>query len=298
MKQPTIFKNDAWAQRYCSAYESVLRTWPAPHESHLVDTRFGETHVISCGPTDAPPLVLLHGAGVSSTMWRPNIVALSAQRRVHAVDVLWDLGKGVPRIFPTSHGEANEWLVEVLAGLGCDRVDLVGLSYGGFLSLRFAIDQPDRVKGLVVLSPAASLTGLSAWFFISAISAVIVPTRPSAICRAISRYTAAKPIDEDLLEQWVVGMRGLRIPTPMNKIPPLVLSDEELRSLRPPTLLIMAEKEWACRDPKGALERFRRLVPQGKAEMLAQAGHIVSMDLPDLVSSHILEHLDAPPSAA
>ena len=127
---------------------------------------------------------------------------------------------------------------------------------------------------------------------------MIVPTRPSAICRAISRYTAAKPIDEDLLEQWVVGMRGLRIPTPMNKIPPLVLSDEELRSLRPPTLLIMAEKEWACRDPKGALERFRRLVPQGKAEMLAQAGHIVSMDLPDLVSSHILEHLDAPPSAA
>jgi pimeloyl-ACP methyl ester carboxylesterase len=224
-------------------------------------------------------------------MWRPNIEALSANRRVHALDTLWDQGKGEPKAFPKSHAEADQWLEDVLGGLGHERVDLVGLSYGGFLAFRFAIDEPERVRKLVVLSPAASLSALSGKFFFNALAMVLIPTRPKRICKTLSSWAAEKPIAGDLLEQWIVGVRGARIPAPMQKVPPLVLDDEELQSLRPPTLLLMGDKEWTCRDPRGGMERFLSLVPEGEAEMIAGAGHIVSMDSPEAVSSRILLHI-------
>ncbi len=292
-RQPRLFRGERWQRRYLDAYDAILRTWPVPHRSHLVETRFGPTHVISSGPEDGPPIVLRHGAGVSSTMWRPNFEALSERHAVHAVDTLWEVGKGAPASFPQSHAEANQWLVDVLDGLGLERVDLVGLSYGGFLSLRFALDVPDRVRRLVILAPAASLSDLSGKFMINALGSIIIPTRPERICRALTRWAAETPIDEDLLVQWIAGLRGVRIPAPIQKVPPLVLTDEELESLRPETLLLMGEKEWTCRDPRGGMERFRRLVPQGRAEMLDGAGHIVSMDRPDEVHARILAHLDA-----
>jgi len=40
----------------------------------------------------------------------------------------------------------------VLGGIGQERVDLMGLSYGGFLSFRFALDVPNRIRRLVVPS--------------------------------------------------------------------------------------------------------------------------------------------------
>jgi pimeloyl-ACP methyl ester carboxylesterase len=297
MKRPSVHKNERWRQRHIEAYDAVLRAWPVVHESHHVATRFGLTHVISSGPADGPPLVLLPGAGVTATMWRPNVAALSADRRVHAVDTLWDLGKGEPEVFPTSYAGAAEWFRDLLDGLGHRQVDLVGLSYGGFLAARFAIDAPKRIRRLVIMAPAATLSDLSGKFVINALALVVVPTRPRFICKAITRWTAATPIPDDLLEQWVVGVRGVRIPAPMHKIPPLVLTDDELRSVRAPALLIMGEKEWTCRDPMGGVERFRRLVPGAEAEVVEGAGHIVSMDRPELVSTRILAHLGTPRSS-
>lgn len=291
-RRPSVFRHERWERPYFDAYEAVLRSWPVPVESRLVQTRFGGTHVLSCGPEKGPPTVLLHGAGVSATMWRPNIAALSAHRRVHAVDTLWDVGKGEPTVFPQSHAEATEWFVGLLDELGHERVDLVGLSYGGFLSLRFTIDAPERIKRLVVLAPAASLSGLSGKFFVNALGILLVPTRPAAICRALLRWATEKEVAEDLAAQWIRGARGLRINSPIQKIPPLVLSDDELRSVRPPSLLLMGDGEWTCRDPAGGMERFRTLVPDGAVELIPAAGHILSMDQPETVNAFILDHVD------
>lgn len=292
MDTARLLKNERSKRRYLEAYDRVLRAWPEPYESRMIETSFGDTHVLSSGCEDGPPLVLLHGAGVSATMWRPNVARFGARRRVHAVDVLWDMGKSAPTAFPQSHGEAVRWFSDVLDGLGHDEVDLVGLSYGGFLAFRFALDVPERIRRLAVLSPAASLTDLSGKFILNALSMIIVPTRPAVICRAMTRWTSESPIDDDLLDQWVTGLRGVRFPTPMHKVPPLVLVDDELRRLEPETLLLMGEKEWTCKKPREAMERFRRLVPRGEAELFEGAGHMLSMDFPDKTCERVLEHLD------
>ncbi|MFC1581001.1 alpha/beta fold hydrolase, partial [Thermodesulfobacteriota bacterium] len=59
----------------------------------MVSTRFGPTYVNAFGSKSSPKLALLHGMGASSTMWAPNIEALSQHFRVYALDTIGDLGK-------------------------------------------------------------------------------------------------------------------------------------------------------------------------------------------------------------
>jgi hypothetical protein len=44
-------------------------------------------------PGDHPPLLLSHGFGASSTMWRPNVAALAADRQVITIDTRYVTGE-------------------------------------------------------------------------------------------------------------------------------------------------------------------------------------------------------------
>ena len=44
-------------------YDTVLDQWPVSHDLTVVPTRLGQTNVLTCGPSSATDLVLLHGAG-------------------------------------------------------------------------------------------------------------------------------------------------------------------------------------------------------------------------------------------
>jgi pimeloyl-ACP methyl ester carboxylesterase len=45
------------------------------------------------------------------------------------------------------------WSTETLNGLHLDRFSLLGMSFGGWIALRYAEDAPERVQKLVRLSP-------------------------------------------------------------------------------------------------------------------------------------------------
>jgi pimeloyl-ACP methyl ester carboxylesterase len=59
-----------------------------------------------------------------------------------------------------------EWLSGSLDALGIGQTDLVGYFYGGFAALNYAIDAPDRLKKLILLSPAGGLVPLKTQFVI------------------------------------------------------------------------------------------------------------------------------------
>src|SRR5688572_21678913 len=90
-----FFKTEAAEARYIAAYDAVLAKWPVAYQEITVPTRLGATHVIASGPADAPPVVLLHAAMATATVWRPNVLALSEHFRVYAVDVVGQGGRTV-----------------------------------------------------------------------------------------------------------------------------------------------------------------------------------------------------------
>ncbi len=101
-----------------------------------------------------PPVILLHGILVSSWAWRFNLDALSRDFRVIAVCQKghgWSGRNGEDY----SIGALAAFVRGVADRLDLGRVDLVGNSLGGAVSLKLALDSPERVRRLVLVDPAA-----------------------------------------------------------------------------------------------------------------------------------------------
>jgi pimeloyl-ACP methyl ester carboxylesterase len=99
---------------------------------------------------EGEPVVLLHAGFVDSRMWDEQWHALSQDFAVLRFDML-GFGKSDPEERPVSR---RQELYKVLEQTGIERATLVGCSLGGETVLDFALEHPDRVAGLVVVSAA------------------------------------------------------------------------------------------------------------------------------------------------
>lgn len=71
------FGTTAQGAEFYRAYDAVLGSWPVPVDAQDVPTAFGSTRVNVCGPTAGRPIILMFGAGATSTVWFANAAALS-----------------------------------------------------------------------------------------------------------------------------------------------------------------------------------------------------------------------------
>ncbi|MEV5960932.1 alpha/beta hydrolase [Kribbella sp. NPDC051952] len=95
---------------------------------------------------DGVPVVLLHPGIGDSRSWDPVVSRLSGRRMVR-YDVR-GYGRSTP---PTEQFSLVEDLTAVLDQLGLEQVVLAGCSMGGATALGLAVQQPERVRGLVLL---------------------------------------------------------------------------------------------------------------------------------------------------
>ena len=116
----------------------------------------------ACETSDALPLVLLHGIGSGAASWVQQLEALGASRRVLA----WDApGYGESTPVAAASPAATDYvnvLYEWLEKLGIERCVLVGHSLGAIIAGSFAAMHPQRVAGLLLLSPAGGYGAASA----------------------------------------------------------------------------------------------------------------------------------------
>ncbi|CAE6850629.1 alpha/beta fold hydrolase [Paraburkholderia domus] len=111
---------------------------------------------------EALPLVLLHGIGSGAASWVQQFEMLGQTRRVLA----WDApGYGASTSVEASSPAAGDYatvLKEWLDALGIERCVLLGHSLGAIIAGAFAGANPQRVAGLLLLSPAGGYGAASA----------------------------------------------------------------------------------------------------------------------------------------
>jgi pimeloyl-ACP methyl ester carboxylesterase len=104
------------------------------------------------------PLLLLHGGLGSIEMFRPMLPVLSKGRKVIAVDL-----EGHARTQlgdrPYKLESQGDDMAELVKQLGHDKVDVLGYSLGGGVALRMAIQKPQSVRRLVLVSVPYSEEG-------------------------------------------------------------------------------------------------------------------------------------------
>jgi pimeloyl-ACP methyl ester carboxylesterase len=97
------------------------------------------------------PVVLLHGAGSSIEVWTQNINALARHHQVYAFDMVGSGLSDKPDVTYSLEYQL-QFLKKFLATFNIERAILIGNSLGGGIALKFALDSPERVEKLVLIS--------------------------------------------------------------------------------------------------------------------------------------------------
>lgn len=125
----------------------------------------GVTHYQVAGPADGRVVVLVHGFSVPAYIWDPTFKALrDAGYRVIRYDLF---GRGLSDRPDAAYDGAfyDRQLNELLAALKVDgKVDLFGLSFGGYVTAHYASTHPQRVRTLNLVDPSNAAPTLT-WQF-------------------------------------------------------------------------------------------------------------------------------------
>ncbi|MDA5093771.1 alpha/beta hydrolase [Aliiroseovarius sp. KMU-50] len=97
------------------------------------------------------PLVLLHGVGMQSEAWGPQIAALSATHRVIALDMP---GHGGSSPLPENAQLADfiDWLDASITALELEHVCLAGHSMGALIAAGYAATHPEKLTRVALLN--------------------------------------------------------------------------------------------------------------------------------------------------
>ena len=105
-----------------------------------------------------PPLMLIHGVGADGTSWDRIAAALTPRFRVLRLDLR---GHGRSGLIPPEDAAALSLadfardVLDVMAACGVAKAHIAGFSLGGLIAQLIALDNPEAVDRLVLLSAVA-----------------------------------------------------------------------------------------------------------------------------------------------
>ncbi len=222
------------------------------------------------------PLVLLHGWGMHSGVWQPIIKKLSAQYMLYLVD-LPGMGNSRPIEPYHLHALADE-IAQVIPGVS----DVLGWSLGGLVAQRIALNQPDRIRRLVLVGSTPCFVNKAGW------DAGVNPANFESFAQAVnSDYKATilqfltlqcmKADDaRSTLKQLRASFETRPTPTQTTLQRALqILLDADLRdevaSIRKPTLLIHGDRDTLA--PVQAAHWMMQQLPQGFLRVMSGSAH-------------------------
>src|SRR6202451_4237875 len=255
--EPGSWASEAAREKFIAAYERAFALWPQPCEEFDIETATATTRVHAYRPhPDGAPVVLLTGAGGNAAAWFPHVAALAGDGPVYGIDLPGDPNPSIARAPMTPPENCAAWLDELLGKLSDRPSHLVGFSYGGWIAMNQAIRAPGRVASITLLDPAG-LTKLDArfwwWMSISGLATMTPMPLRRRLARWLDNPTMLQP---ELMTLMWAAIRGYRMEPKF----PAVLTDDELRAIDVPVLLVTGARS-ALLTPAQARARGSLMLP-------------------------------------
>lgn len=233
-------------------------------------------------PGTGSHLLLVHGMLASRAQWLRNVEALGRVARPVVIELYGHARSPSPEDPAAYRPEAYvEEFERIRASLGAERWLVCGQSLGAALTLRYALDRPERVIAQVFTNSNSALAD-AAWG--GQVRAGMEATARALEARGVAALDAfpvhprrAKRLPADVQEALVADAalanpRGIAL-TALHTVPDSSVR-ERVRELRVPTLLVVGEREERFAEQRRYAEAT---IP--KLEVVgADAGHAVNAE--------------------
>jgi len=231
---------------------------------------------------DGPPLLLVHGFLMSRAQWLPNLEALSRVCRPVVVE-MWGHGRSPsPDLAALYHPSGYlEQFDAIRSELGVSRWWMCGYSLGAGLTIRYALEHPDRVIGHAFTNSTSAFADaeqIDAWRSSATESAERIVTGGLAAIERIPVHPRhSKRLARDLydaLEVESARLNPLGIANTLRHTNPNVSVRARLPENSRPALLICGRRETRFEPHRDyAIERMPNLEVADLA-----VGHGVNME--------------------
>jgi len=138
---------------------STGATRGAPAVGRIVRDRTRAIFVEDNGATSGLPLIFIHGVAGSTADWHNETEAIADSRRTLAIDVRGHARSPGPADGDYSWASLLGDVQLVLDSSRVRRAILVGHSAGAAIALRYALAEPGRVAGIVLVDPPVGSAG-------------------------------------------------------------------------------------------------------------------------------------------
>ncbi len=237
-----------------------------------------------------PPVILIHGAGGTHLHWPPQIRRLLDQR-IFAVDL-----PGHGKSEGVGHQTIDDYaehILDFMKAIKLNSAVLVGHSMGSAIALTAAIRSPKQVAALGLVGSGSKLR----------VSPVILQSAssPSTFMEAVnmvSNFSYSEYANARLKELGAQKLAETR--------PPVLYGDflacdafnvtDQLSKISAPTLIICGAED-KMTPPKYS-ELLRENIINSRIEIVANAGHMVMLEQPEVVADLLTDFLNTIPYQA
>jgi len=264
-----VVSQGIWAQLYLNGIRG-----------HSINLDGLQLHYMEGGSGE--PVVLVHGLGASAQLnwaeFMPYLV--NSGHHVYAMDLLGFGESAKPAQGSYSIAEQARMVEAFLEQKHLDKVALAGESMGGWIAALVALDQPQRVRQLILFDSAGlsfkpnfdlSLLVPRTREQVDALLAILTPQPP-----AVPDYVKEGFIRDAQRDGWVIERALASMLTGADVL------DRRFASLKMPLLIVWGKQD--ALTPLTIAEAMRRAAPQSVLEIYDGCGHIALQTCTDRIA--------------
>ena len=240
---------------------------------------------------EGDPLVLIHGAYASASMWGPILEQLSQHHRVIVLDMQAH-GHTADIDRPLRYETMADDVAALMDYLGIESADIFGYSMGAGVGLQFALRHPEKVRRQILASGSFRHDGMYPEV-LAGISQITPEVFAGSPMEALYMAEAPNPDDWPVLIEKLKDLDAQEFSWPEDKI----------RAIQSPTFLIFGDGDIVT--PEHAVEMFRLFgggvpadltgLPKSRLAILPATTHVgVAMEQPERLVNMIEDFLAQP----
>lgn len=247
-------------------------------------------------------VVFVHEFAGDYRSWEPQMRFFSRRYRCVTYNARGYPPSDVPSdVAQYSQSRAAADILSVMDGLAIKKAHLVGLSMGGFATLQFGLDYPDRAHSLVVAGCGYGAERNVRDRFQGEADAIAQRLRDDGMSVMAAQYSLGptrvqfqnkdprgwQEFADMLAEHSSLGSANTQQGVQKMR-PSLYDLEDQMRVLTVPTLIITGDEDWPCLTPNVFM---KQVIPSAALVVLPNSGHTINLEEPALFNASVDDFL-------